>query len=138
MGINVLGIVAALTAFLGIWMGHVAVRKVEFLSPTIWLPSALFAGAGLGLEIASLLTTSKPLSLSLGILGITMLWDALEMTRQQHRIRRGHAPANPNNPRHIRILADSPSATKLDLLKREPVGRTVTPEEALQLLEQRP
>jgi hypothetical protein len=135
MAVNVLGLVAAASAFLGIWLGHVTVRKVEYISPTIWLPSVLFASAGFGLEIASLSTSSRAVSLSLGIIGITLLWDALEMTRQQRRIRKGHAPANPGNPRHARILAEYPAATQNNLLKRELLGRRLTAEEASRLLE---
>jgi hypothetical protein len=135
MAVNVLGPVAAASAFLGIWLGHVTVRKVEYISPTIWLPTVLFASAGLGLEIASLSTSSRAVSLSLGIIGITLLWDALEMTRQQRRVRKGHAPANPSNPRHALILTEYPAATPNNLLKREPLGRRVTTEEASRLLE---
>ena len=54
------------------------------------------------------------------ILGITLLWDALEFTRQQKRVKKGHAPANPHNPRHAKILAEHPTATTLDLLKHLP------------------
>ncbi|MDP1779418.1 MAG: DUF4491 family protein, partial [Anaerolineales bacterium] len=100
MEINTLGLTAALTAFLSIWIGHVAVRKIEFISPTIWLPTILFTALGLFTEYSSLITDNLSLKTSLGIIGITFLWDALEFTRQQKRIRKGHAPANPNNPRH--------------------------------------
>jgi hypothetical protein len=48
----------------------------------------------------------------LGILGITLLWDALEMTRQQRRICKGHAHANPDNPRHARILEQYPACRR--------------------------
>lgn len=120
-GLNPLGLVAALTAFLSIWAGHVAVRKIEFISPTIWLPTLIFIAAGLTTEYFSLITDHLPLSTALGILGITLLWDAFELTRQQRRIRKGHAPANPNNPRHAAILAEPGShATIHDLLKRKP------------------
>ena len=122
MDINTLGPTAALTAFFSIWFGHVAVRKLEFISPTIWLPSTIFAALGLGAELLSLSTFHRPLSIVFGILGITLLFDALEFTRQQRRIKKGHAPANPNNPRHAKILAEHSSATTLDLLKREPTG----------------
>jgi hypothetical protein len=114
---NWIGLAAALSAFLGIWLGHVAVRKIEFISPTIWLPTLGFALLGCTLEWFSLSTFNLPLSTTLGILGITFLWDALEFTRQQKRIKKGHAPANPNNPRHARILTNYPSATTVDLLK---------------------
>ncbi len=128
---NWIGLVAAITAFLAIWLGHVAVRKIEFISPTIWIPTTLFASLGLLMEFLSLSTVNRPLSTILGILGITLLFDALELTRQKKRIIKGHAPANPNNPRHARILADSKfHATTLDLLKREPIGKPVNAEQA--------
>ncbi len=52
-------------------------------------------------------------------LGITALFDALEFRRQFRRVKQGHAPANPNNPRHAPWLAEG-KATTADLLKREP------------------
>ena len=123
---NFIGVVAALAAFFSIWFGHVAVRKIEFISPTIWIPTVIFAVLGLIVEFLSLSTTNRPLSTALGILGITLLFDALEFTRQQKRIKKGHAPANPNNPRHANILADSNfNATTLDLLKRESTGALI-------------
>ncbi len=126
MTINLLGLVAALTAFLSIWFGHVAVRKIEFISRTIELPSTVFAIAGLAIEFFSLKTSNVLLSTALGILGITILFDAFEFTRQQKRIINGHAPANPNNPRHAQIMREYTSATVLDLLKRDPLGRPVS------------
>jgi hypothetical protein len=114
---NTLGVIAAFSAFLGIWLGHVAVRKIEFLSPTLWLPTAAFAVLGILLEYWSLITDHWSLNTTLGILGITFLWDALEFTRQQRRVCKGHAPANPRNPRHASILAKHPTATTVDLLK---------------------
>ena len=120
---NFIGVVAALIAFFSIWFGHVAVRKIEFISPTIWIPATIFASLGLIVEYISLSTVHRQLSAAFGILGITLLFDALEFTRQQRRIKKGHAPANPNNPRHTLILADSNfHATTLDLLKHEPTG----------------
>src|ERR1043165_5284519 len=101
---NTIGVVAALTAFLSIWFGHVAVRKVEFISSTIWLPTIIFAVVGLLSEYLSLITNNQLLNTALGILGITLLFDALEFTRQQRRIIKGHAPANRKNPRHVKIL----------------------------------
>ncbi len=124
MDVNPLGIIAALSAFLGIWLGHVAVRKIEFISPTIWIPTLAFAVFGLFLEFCSVIADNISLKTALGIIGITLLWDAVEFTRQQRRIYKGHAPANPDNPRHARILADpNTHATTVDLLKREPTGK---------------
>jgi len=122
---NWIGLVAATTAFLAIWLGHVAVRKIEFVSPTIWFPSMIFAASGIALEILSLFSIDHLLATIFGITGITLLWDAFEFTRQQKRIIKGHAPANQNNPRHARILAEHSSATTIDPLKREPVGHMI-------------
>ena len=120
---NWIGLVAALTAFLSIWGGHVAVRKVEFISRTIWFPTIIFVVLGLTADLLSLFAINRPLSMVLGILGITFLFDAFELTRQQKRIKKGHAPANPHNPRHAAILANPHfHATTQDLLKREPTG----------------
>jgi len=132
--INSTGLIAALTAFLSIWFGHVAVRKLEFISPTIWLPTTVFAALGLLVEILSLSMVHRPWSIVLGIFGITLLFDALEFTRQQRRVKKGHAPANPDNPRHAKILAEHSTATTLDLLKRDPIGKSVSANEAIELV----
>ncbi len=136
MEINTLGLTAAITAFLTIWIGHVAVRKVEAEARDIRLPMFIAIALGLITEYCSLITDREAWSLktALGILGITLLWDAFELYRQQNRIKHGHAPANPNNPRHAKILAEYPTATTLDLLKRDPIGRPVSPEEAPKLI----
>jgi hypothetical protein len=115
MEINYIGLVAAASTFFSVWFGHVAVRKIEAVSHTIWQPTIAFAATGI-------------------ILGFTFLWDALEFTRQQNRIKKGHAPANPGNPRHARLMREHPSATTLDLLKRDPIGKPVSHTEAIQLI----
>ncbi len=137
MSLQWIGLVAALSVFFGIWFGHVGVRTIERISSTLWLPTLIAALLGLGLEIWSLTTGNLYVSAATGILGITLLWDALEFIRQERRIKEGHAPANPDNPRHARILADYPTATTLDLLDRDPVGHSVTPEEAVRLVSHR-
>ncbi len=132
---NFIGVIAALATFFSVWFGHVAVRKIEFISRTIWIPTTIFAALGILTEYIALITDNRLLNTVLGILGITLLFDALEFTRQQNRIKKGHAPANQNNPRHARILADSNfHATTLDMLKREPVGRQVDPDQAIKLI----
>ena len=130
---NILGTVAALTAFFSIWFGHVAVRKFESVSPTIWLPTSIFAVLGVFTEYLSLATDNRLLNTALGILGITLLFDALEFTRQQKRVKKGHAPANPNNPRHAKILEEYSSATTRDPLKRDPIGHGISIEEVTHL-----
>jgi hypothetical protein len=134
MTLNLIGLVAALATFLSIWFGHVAVRKIEFNSRTIWLPSIIFAILGLIAEYCSLITDNFLLTTAFGIVGITLLWDALEFTRQQNRIKKGRSPANVNNPRHARLMRTHASATHLDLLKRDPTGRPVSYSEAVKLV----
>jgi len=123
---NWLGLIAAAAAFLSIWGGHVAVRKIEAASRTIWIPTVAAIVLGISLEYLSLVVDNLLLRTVFGITGITLLWDALEFTRQQNRVKHGHAPANPNNPRHARILKEHPSATTVDLLNREPTGSLIT------------
>lgn len=125
MTLNWIGVVAATATFFSIWFGHVGVRKIEAISPTIWLPTVIALALGMALEIGALLSNSLYLSAALGTAGITVLWDALEFTRQHHRVKHGHAPANPNNPRHARLLAEHKSATTTDWLKRDPIGHPV-------------
>ena len=134
MELNTIGLVAAASTFLGTWFGHVAVRKIESISPTIWLPTASFTLAGIASECLALLTSNFLLSTAFGILGFTFLWDALEFTRQQNRIKKGHAPANPNNPRHMRLMGEHARVTTLDLLKRDPLGKPVSYREAIKLI----
>jgi hypothetical protein len=124
--VNPLGLIAALTAFFSIWFGHVAVRKVESISPTLWIPSSIFALLGIICEWLSMNARSLQIATIFGILGMTLLFDGFELTRQQKRIIRGHAPANPENLRHAKILKESSSATTVDFLKREPIGSSFT------------
>jgi hypothetical protein len=123
---NLIGVVAALATFLSIWFGHVAVRRIEFVSQRLWIPSTLFAAFGVVVELVSLSISNNPWSIALGIFGMTLLIDALQIPLQQKRVIKGHAPANPKNPRHARILAAYSSATTLDLLKRRPNEQSQT------------
>ena len=134
MELNLTGLIAATSAFLGIWLGHISVRVIERNAKKIWLPISITVVLGLAFEWFSLSTLNLQLSTAFGILGITILWDALEFVRQEKRVKKGHAPAHPSNPRHAQILAEYPSATTLDLLKRDPIGRPVSADEAVQLV----
>lgn len=118
--LNGLGLAAAAATFLAIWLGHVGVRRIEARVTNLWVPAVAALGLGLACEVAALLAQSRAISAVLGIVGITLMWDALEFRRQHHRVGRGHAPANPNNPRHARLLAAHAAATTEDLLAREP------------------
>jgi hypothetical protein len=133
---NWIGVAAAAATFFGVWFGHVGVRKIEAASPTIWLPTAIALALGLALEIGALVTDNLYLSGGLGIVGMTVLWDALEFSRQHKRIAHGHAPANPNNPRHARLLTENKSATTVDWLDREPVGHPVKLDSLVRLAEE--
>jgi len=130
---NGIGVVAACATFFGIWLGHVTVRQVEYIAPDIRIPTILAIIIGLTLEVAALASGDAALSGAFGILGITVLFDAIEFTRQYRRVQKGHAPANPNNPRHVKLLAEG-QATTIDRLDRDPVGRSVSADEALNLL----
>lgn len=134
MTLQWIGLISGAATFTGVWLGHVLVRKVEFVAPKIWLPISIAVVTGLALEALSLASQDDMLSVFLGILGITLLWDGFEFWRQERRVIKGHAPANPQNPRHVRILASHPSATTVDLLDRYPVGHRVTAEEAIRLI----
>ncbi len=96
MDIQWAGVVLAVITFSTIGIGHVAVRKVNYLYGT--KPSPYVFATGLIVLYASLITDNNLLSASLGIISITLLWDAYELIRQEERIRRGHAPENPKRP----------------------------------------
>ena len=130
---NWIGVVAAIATFLGVWIGHVTVRKVEYVTGDIRIPAIVAVIIGLTLEIAALSSDSLLVSGALGILGMTALFDAFEFRRQHQRVKQGHAPANPKNPRHAQLLAEG-HATTVDWLKRDPIGREVNAGEALELL----
>ncbi len=108
---NLLGLITALSTFLGIWLGHVSVRSIERRAENLWLPIATALVLGSVFEMWSFFTLSRSLSAATGVFGITLLWDALEFVRQEKRIQRGHAPANLQNPRHMRILEEYAEAT---------------------------
>lgn len=120
MELNFVGIVAALVTFLGIAFGHIVVRWLEFRIARLWAPVLGFFALGFLSDLLSLATANLSAKIIFGISGFIFLWDAVELLRQQHRVRRGHAPANPRNPRHRHFLEmPSSSATTIDLLRDE-------------------
>lgn len=116
------GIWMALATFLGIWWGHVGVRWLEANSADIRPPAAVLIVCGLALNGYALVAQSLTIAGFCSIIGITLLWDAFELYRQVRRVQKGHAPANPANPRHAAYLAAGGLATTKDLLNREPTG----------------
>jgi hypothetical protein len=132
MELNFIGPACAAATFFGVWLGHVSVRKLEREVERIWIPATLALVLGIGLEFASFQADSLIVSAICGILGVTLLWDALELAvRQPKRVIKGHAPANPNNPRHARILERYPTATTIDWLDRNPRGTPYAADELL-------
>lgn len=123
-----IGLVAAVATFLSVWLGHVGVRKIEYHAPKLWPPMLIAVLLGSALELGALLSDNLYVSAVLGIVGITVLFDALEFRRQFKRVKKGHAPANPYNPRHAPLLAAG-QATTIEWLDREPTGYFVGQQE---------
>ena len=91
--LQIAGPVLALVTFLTIWWGHVLVRITHYYFGTKPAPAIFLAG--LLVLLATTQTGSDLLSASLGIVGLTLVWDAFELHRQEGRVRMGHAPLNP-------------------------------------------
>jgi hypothetical protein len=87
------GPVLAGVTFLTIWWGHVLVRIAHYYFGT--RPAPLIFVAGLLLLFGSTQVGSDLWSAGMGIVGLTLLWDAFELHRQEARVRHGHAPLNP-------------------------------------------
>ncbi len=132
--LNTIGLIAALITFLTIAFGHIMVRELEYRIPTIKPAITICIFLGIGLEVGAFLADSRTTAAILGIIGITFLWDGLEFYRQQKRVIKGHAPANPNNPRHQRILSQYPTATTVNIVNRDPRGYPYTEDEIQSIL----
>lgn len=104
MELQFAGPLLALVTFLTIWWGHVLVRIVHYYFGTRPAPIVLLLG--LTLLLVSTQTAAELLSASLGIVGLTLVWDSFELHRQEARVRQGHAPLNPRvHTRAAGILA---------------------------------
>lgn len=91
---NFTGIILAVVVFVTIGFGHVFVRKANYHYGTkLGIPLYIIGGIML---IYSLFVERDLFSAILGITAITIIWDGLEMYRQEKRIEKGHAPRNPN------------------------------------------
>lgn len=86
----------AVVTFATIAFGHVMVRKVNYLYGT--RPAPYVFGLGLLFLFISLRASSDLASAVPGVIAVTTLWDAFELHRQEERVRRGSAPANPDRP----------------------------------------
>ncbi len=87
------GPILAVVTFLTVWWGHVLVRIVHYYMGT--RPAPVIFGLGLLLLLATTQTSNDLLGGAVGIVGLTLLWDAFELHRQEARVRQGHAPLNP-------------------------------------------
>ncbi len=86
------GIIIAVVALAGIGFGHVFVRKFTYRYGIKFAPLVLVIG--LGLMYLSL-HYSDLWSAIMGVFGITVVWDGVEIYRQEKRIKEGWAEANP-------------------------------------------
>ena len=92
MTIDSIGLVAALTTFFSIWFGHVAVRKIEAVSPSIWL--SYVTGFGVLLIIVSLFFGTIWISVLFGVFGASLIWGSTELKEQAVRAEIGWYPYN--------------------------------------------
>ena len=93
MELQFAGPILAVVTFLTVWWGHVLVRITHYYFGT--KPAPLLVGLGLLTLLVSTQTRMDVVSAALGIVGITLVWDAFELHRQEARVRLGHAPLNP-------------------------------------------
>jgi hypothetical protein len=121
---NWIGVVAALATFFSVWLGHVSVRAIEYRAASLTRPTVIYLSLSAAAYLGSVLSSSVVLSAALGIAGTTLWFDALELRRQYKRVVKGHALANPQNPRHTPHLT-SGQATTTNWLNRAPSGRPV-------------
>jgi hypothetical protein len=90
---NISGTLIAVVAILGIGLGHIWVRTLEYYAgKRIW-PFSLVIG--LVLVGASLAVSSDFFSALLAIPGAIFIYAVKEFFEQERRVLRGHAPRNP-------------------------------------------
>lgn len=88
------GIILGASAFLLIGIFHPIVIKAEYyLGKKCWW---MFALAGVGFCIASLLVKDITVAAILGVAGFSCFWSILELFEQEKRVQKGWFPANPN------------------------------------------
>lgn len=91
---NYVGPILAFTVFATIGIGHVLVRYLNYhfgIKPGVYL----FV-IGLGFLVFSVFIQSDLWSSVIGIIGMTVVWDGIEIYRQEKRVLKGYAPKNPN------------------------------------------
>lgn len=78
----------ATVTFATIGIGHVLVRRLHARFGT--LPGIPLLILGALVLLGSMFTASDLLSGALGITAITLIWDGIEIYRQERRAQRGH------------------------------------------------
>jgi hypothetical protein len=86
MSLQWAGAILAFVTFATIGIGHVLVRRLHARFGT--RPALPFFGLGLVVMVLSLAVHSNLLSAVLGLTAITLLWDGIEMFRQEKRLQR--------------------------------------------------
>jgi Domain of unknown function (DUF4491) len=86
MNLQWAGIILAFVTLATIGIGHVLVRRLQARYGT--RPALPFFGAGLLVIVTSLAAQSDLLSGILGLTAITLLWDGIEIYRQEKRMQR--------------------------------------------------
>ncbi len=105
--INWVGPLLGVICLLGVWSGHILVRKLDFHLAKV-RPVAVFMGLlGCCTILSTLWISNTILAGILGVAGMILFFDAIELFLQEKRVRIGHAAANPANPRHQKILQSS-------------------------------
>ncbi len=112
MELQFAGPALAVVTFLTIWWGHVMVRIVHYYFGTKPAPAIFLAG--LLMLLGTTQTDNNLVSAALGIVGLTLVWDAFELHRQERRVRQGHAPLNPRVHRKAAGLAAAALAEQSD------------------------
>ena len=92
---NFTGLLVGLSTFLIIGLFHPLVTKAEYyIGVKSWI---IFALAGAGFSIASLLTKGFILSTILGVVAFSSFWSILEVLEQRERVRKGWFPEGPGH-----------------------------------------
>jgi hypothetical protein len=84
--LQIAGLVLAVVTFVTIGIGHVLVRRLHACFGT--RPALGFFLVGLLVLLLSLFSADDLLSAGLGITAITLVWDGVEIFRQEGRMRR--------------------------------------------------
>lgn len=82
------GLVLAFTTFAAIGLGHVLVRRLHARFGV--RPAIPFFILGVFVMFGALLTPNDLFSGVLGIVAVTLIWDGIEIYRQEGRKQRGH------------------------------------------------